>query len=71
MRIITTPCPNCGLPATIRSSRKLSNKVAERYCVCVNNSCQCVFKTHTEIVKIIHQGIDPATLSEQDIKSLR
>lgn len=71
MATIKTPCPNCGLPATSRSSRQLSEKVVERYCVCSNNRCQCVFKTHTEIVNIIHQGIDLTTLSEQDRKSLR
>lgn len=70
MASIKTPCPNCGRPSIIRSSRQLSDNVVERYCVCTSNACQCVFKTHTQITNIIHQGIDPSTLSGCDKEAL-
>jgi hypothetical protein len=44
----------------------MNNKTAVRKC-----SENVVFKTHTEITNIIHQGIDPATLSSHDKEALR
>jgi hypothetical protein len=71
MASIKNPCPNCGQPAISRSSRRPSENVVERYCICSNNACLCVFKTHTQIARIIHQGIDQSTLSSHDKQALR
>ena len=71
MGSIKTPCPNCGRPSITRSSRRLSENVTERYQVCSNNACLCVFKTHTETAKIIHQGVDQSTLSKDDEDALK
>lgn len=52
-------CPHCQHPATIRTSRPMSESVQEHQCQCTNIECAHTWVAHTAAVRTIAPSMTP------------
>lgn len=52
-------CPKCGAVSKARSSRYFSSYVKERYGVCQNKQCKCVFNSLEMFERFITRTATP------------
>lgn len=57
------PCPKCGEPMKIRTSRQVTNVVREQYWFCTSVVCDGKFKANVEIVAQLNTGAYDAGLN--------